>query len=100
MLTGVGRTEPVSVEVKTGRGGLGQETEQKRKKEERHQMYRNRNAKRQKTEMERKQTFVQRMNDKFSIKNIEKDLYKSQKVCEQLDSQLVSKITVCVYTVI
>lgn len=77
------------VEVKTGRGGLGREAEQKRKKDEKVQMYRNNTLKRQRKEMENKQTFVQRMNERFASRNVAKDLYKSQKVCEQLDSQMV-----------
>lgn len=77
------------VEVKTGRGGLGREAEQKRKKDEKVQMYRNNTLKRQRKEVENKQTFVQRMNERFASRNVAKDLYKSQKVCEQLDSQMV-----------
>ena len=87
---GTGRTEPVPVAVKTGRGGLGHETEQKRQREARSELYRYRSVKRQKVEAEHKQTFLKRMNERMVNKNMEKDLYKSQKVCEQLDSQLVS----------
>lgn len=76
-----------------GRGGLGREAEEKRKKVQQAEMHRHWSAKRQKMEVESKQTFMRRMNEKQRNKNFEKDLYKSQKVCEQLDSQLV--ITVC-----
>ncbi|XP_053382931.1 G patch domain-containing protein 11-like [Mercenaria mercenaria] len=86
--SGVGRTEPIPVEVKTVGGGLGSETEQKRKKDERVQMHKYWSAKRQKMEVEHKQTFMKRMNEKMRNRNVDKDLYKSQKVCEQLDSQL------------
>lgn len=87
--TGIGRIEPVPVEVKTGRGGLGREQDQQRKKVERTLMYQNRSAKRQKMEGEIKQTFMRRLNEKMSNKNVERDFYKCQKVCEQLDSQTV-----------
>ncbi|XP_052261842.1 G patch domain-containing protein 11-like isoform X2 [Dreissena polymorpha] len=86
--SGVGRLEPVPVEVKTGRGGLGQEEEQKRKKVERTLMYQNLRAKQQKMEGEIKQTFMRRLNEKISNKNVERDFNKCQKVCEQLDSQM------------
>lgn len=52
-------------------------------------MFRRYHAKRQKTETENKQSFMRRMNEKMASRNVERDLYKSQKVCEQLDSQLV-----------
>lgn len=84
---GQGRSEPVPVEIKLGRGGLGRDTEVKRKQEHRIEMSRNRAFKRQKMETKHKQDFMHRQNTKFAEKNVEKDLYKSQKVCEQLDSQ-------------
>ena len=86
---GQGRSEPVPVEIKLGRGGLGRDTEIKRKQEHRIEMSRNRAFKRQKMESKHKQDFMHRQNTKFAEKNVEKDLYKSQKVCEQLDSQSV-----------
>ena len=36
-----------------------------------------------------KRDFQQRMSSKFTDNKSEKDLYKSQKVCEQLDSEMV-----------
>ena len=86
---GQGRSEPVPVEIKLGRGGLGRDSEMKRKQEHRTEMLRNRAFKRQKMESKHKQDFMHRQNTKFAEKNVEKDLYKSQKVCEQLDSQKV-----------
>ena len=52
-------------------------------------MWRNRAQKRQKMESKNKQEFMHRLNKKYAGLNVEKDLYRSQKVCEQLDSQLV-----------
>ncbi|XP_060576359.1 G patch domain-containing protein 11-like [Ruditapes philippinarum] len=86
--SGVGRTEPIPVEVKLGRGGLGREADQKRKKDQQVQMHKHWSAKRRKMEAEHKQTFMRRMNERIKNKNVDKDLYKSQKVCEQLDSQM------------
>ena len=100
LISGTGRIEPVPVELKTGRGGLGRESDQKRKKEERIQTNRNNFVKRQRRDMERKEKFMKRMNERFAIRNVERDLYKSQKVCEQLDSQLVRRHRYCQYTYI
>ncbi|KAL4239817.1 G patch domain-containing protein 11 [Mactra antiquata] len=86
--SGIGRTEPVPVELKTGRGGLGRDADQKRKKEEQAQFHKHMSAKRHKMDAENKQTFLKRMNEKLRNRDAEKDLYKSQKVCEQLDTQL------------
>ena len=61
----------------------------KRKQEHRTEMWRNRAQKRQKMESRNKQEFMHRLNKKYAGLNVEKDLYRSQKVCEQLDSQLV-----------
>ncbi|XP_052767734.1 G patch domain-containing protein 11-like [Mya arenaria] len=85
---GEGRKEPVQVELKTGRGGLGREQDQKRKQEQRMVWRKHQSAKKQRMDSERKQTFVKRMNEKIATRNVGKDLYNSQKVCEQLDSQL------------
>ena len=70
------------VEVKLGRGGLGREKHQQQKKEQNY-------AKRQRFHAEQKNMFVRRMNEKHVNRNTERDFYKSQKVCEQLDSQSV-----------
>lgn len=85
---GEGRTEPVGIHVKKDRGGLGAEADRKRRKEQWISMRANRHQKRQKMESKLKRDFQQRMSSKFTDNKSEKDLYKSQKVCEQLDSEM------------
>ena len=73
-----------------GRGGLGRESDQKRKQTAKQERLKHMTVKRQKFETQCKQDFMSRMNKTYANKTAEKDLYKSQKVCEQLDSQMVS----------
>ena len=72
--------------VKTCREGLGQETERKRKADEQRAMRLAMARKRQKHEAEWRDS----VRSKVASRETEKDLSQSQKVCEQLDSQLVS----------
>ena len=78
--------------MKSGRSGLGHDTE----------LYRKRTAvsaarilsvqKRQKLEENRQLDFRERQRTAFVEKRAERDLYKSQKVCEQLDAQKVANV--------
>lgn len=86
--TGEGRKEPVGISVKTDRGGLGAEADRKRRKEQWTAMRSARHIKRQKMETKLKQDFQQRMRNKFSDGKAERDLIRSQRVCEQLDSEM------------
>ena len=90
-LPGTGRAEPVPVEIKTGRGGLGRETEAKRKAAEMQAMRASMAAKRQRMEVKQKEWFVQQMSSRFASKTVEKDLHTSQKACYQLDLENVSR---------
>ncbi|XP_041351990.1 G patch domain-containing protein 11-like [Gigantopelta aegis] len=85
--TGSGRMEPVPIEVKFGRGGLGKEADLKRKQTNRIMMATVRRDKRQKFEVEQHDQFIQRRREVQVDRRTENDLCKSQKVCEQLDSQ-------------
>lgn len=85
--------EPIPVVVKTNRGGLGQEAHQKRKQEIQAMMRTAMATKRRKMEEKHKGDFMERKSKQFSEKLAERDLYKSQKVCEQLDSQKVWRWT-------
>ncbi|XP_046577582.1 G patch domain-containing protein 11-like [Haliotis rubra] len=84
---GSGRKEPVPIQLKFGRGGLGQEAHQKRKQEEQRLMRASMFAKRQKRDSKQRTEFVQRMGGRFAEKRADGDLRKSQKVCEQLDAE-------------
>jgi hypothetical protein len=81
----VGRTEPVPLDVKTGRSGLGEVSERKRRMEEQKAMRAKMAQKRQKHENEWKQN----VRAKVVNRELERDLAQSQKVCEQLDSEQV-----------
>ncbi|XP_060081576.1 G patch domain-containing protein 11-like [Ylistrum balloti] len=85
---GEGRSEPVPIELKDGRGGLGRDTQVKRKQAEAVAFRAMISHKRQKMELRQKQHFMSHMSNRFSEQQAERDLYKSQKVCEQLDSQM------------
>ena len=53
--------------------------------------------KRQKLEENRRQDFRERQRNAFAEKRAERDLYKSQKVCEQLDAQKVASVVYYFY---
>ena len=89
VISGQGRSEPVPIEVKAGRSGLGHETELFRKRSAAAAARTFSLQKRQKIEENHRTNFRERQRNAFSEKRAERDLYKSQKVCEQLDSQKV-----------
>ena len=86
MVPGTGAVEPIPLSVKTCREGLGQETERKRRANEQRAMRMAMARKRQKHEADWKES----VRSKVASRETEKDLSQSQKVCEQLDSQMVS----------
>lgn len=85
---GEGRSEPVPIELKSGRGGLGRDNEVKRKLEDFRAKSTQDKEKRQKFMTEVKHNFVDRMSSKFSEQRAKGDLYKSQKVCADLDARI------------
>ena len=89
VFAGTGRLEPVPIQVKTGRGGLGREVFQKRKNEERLVMRAQRAQKRARHEERHRQDFRKRFSEKMGDRQVEQDLLKSQKVCGELDAQKV-----------
>jgi len=82
---GSGAVEPVALSIKTSREGFGKESERKRKAAEQRAMQMAMACKRQKCEAEWRES----VRSKVASRETEKDLLQSQKVCEQLDSQLV-----------
>lgn len=84
---GTGRAEPVPVELKTDRGGLGKEAEAKRKAVEMQAMRASMMVKRKRMELMQKESFVQHMSSQFANKNVGRDLGTSQKACHQMDTQ-------------
>lgn len=83
----VGLSEPIKIKLKIDRGGLGREDEIRRRifeREERRTKIRAYKA----HETERlTEEFRERMRNKVVHRNLMGDLRKSQKVCEQLDSE-------------
>nr|CAB3250459.1 G patch domain-containing protein 11-like [Phallusia mammillata] len=82
---GEGRTEPVPVDVKSGRTGLGRDSAVKEAQARRQKMQVVVKEKRAKLEKIQHKQFRERMRDRFNYKQVEHDLYKSQKVCLHLD---------------
>ncbi|XP_029642886.1 G patch domain-containing protein 11 isoform X3 [Octopus sinensis] len=80
---GQGRSEPVPIKVKCDREGLGLATKRKEQLAEINKFQEMVKRKHQKLQG----NFMQRMSDKFSVKEIEKDLEKCQKVCDELDGR-------------
>ena len=68
-----------------GRGGLGQESELKRRQELQQKCLNVAREKRIKLEAKQREQFREKQKERFSNKQVEKDLFLSQKACEQLD---------------
>ncbi|GFO08050.1 G patch domain-containing protein 11-like [Plakobranchus ocellatus] len=84
---GTGRIEPVSIELKSGRSGLGRDTEIKRKATEMNQMRSIMMAKRRKAEERLHESFRDRIKDRFFERNVERDFRTAQRACLQLDQE-------------
>jgi len=82
-----GLSEPIKIQVKTGRGGLGREEEiRKRIVECEEKRSRIKVYKEEETDRLTKE-FCERMRNKTFMRNLMSDLRKSQKVCQQLDTE-------------
>jgi len=75
----------VGIEIKTGRGGLGEELHRKRRQEERVAMQVVMAKKRMRHEAEWRNGVI----SKHAEREQEKDLVQSQRVCRQLDEEQV-----------
>ncbi|GFR97938.1 G patch domain-containing protein 11-like [Elysia marginata] len=84
---GTGIVEPVRIELKSGRSGLGRDSEMKRKATEMNQMRSIMVAKRKKIEEKLQASFRGRISERFTEKNVERDLRTAQKACLQLDQE-------------
>ncbi|KAH9507291.1 G patch domain-containing protein 11 [Bulinus truncatus] len=84
---GTGRIEPVTIEVKNNRLGLGKDADMKRKAHEMSHMRTKMEAKRAKADEKRQENFMGRLKERFSSISVERDLKKAQKVCLQLDQE-------------
>ncbi|XP_006018482.1 G patch domain-containing protein 11 isoform X1 [Alligator sinensis] len=85
--TGKGIVEPIPLNIKTGRSGLGHEEQKKRKAEEKLENYRRKIHMKKQADEQAADQFRVRFKNKQEERKIEGDLRKSQKACQQLDSQ-------------
>ncbi|KAB5581979.1 hypothetical protein PHYPO_G00181890 [Pangasianodon hypophthalmus] len=84
---GTGRVEPLPLNIKTDRGGIGMEQLKKRKAEENFKNYRKRLQVKQCMEKKSLEDFRERKRTEREKHETEGDLRKSQWACEQLDRQ-------------
>lgn len=84
---GAGRVEPIPLNIKMGREGIGMEEVKKRKAEEDLQRYRHKVQLTEQNEKRSVEDYRVRVRTEREEKKIESDLRKSQRACEQLDSQ-------------
>jgi len=78
--------EPISVEIKLDRGGLGQIEEKKRKHEEIKQMRRSMIESRLQTGKQSEEAYLESKRNRFLLRKLVSDLRKCQKACYQLDT--------------
>ncbi|XP_034537519.1 G patch domain-containing protein 11 [Notolabrus celidotus] len=84
---GAGRVEPIPLNIKTDRGGIGMEEVKKRKAEEQLESYRQKARAQQQNETKSLEDFRSRVRTEREERKIEGDLGRSQRACSQLDSQ-------------
>ncbi|XP_026869895.2 G patch domain-containing protein 11 isoform X1 [Electrophorus electricus] len=84
---GGGRVEPIPINIKTDRGGIGMMELKKRKAEEKLENYRKKEQTKQQIEKKSFEDFRERKRSEKDKHQTEQDLRKSQQACEQLDSQ-------------
>lgn len=80
-----GRKEPIPIVIKSSRSGLGKEAREKEKMERKLKVQMAAMKARQRMNQVLQKDFQSRMRDQYAEQTFERDLYKSQKVCHQLD---------------
>ncbi|TNN62657.1 G patch domain-containing protein 11 [Liparis tanakae] len=86
-----GRVDPIPLNIKTDRGGIGMEGVKKRKAEQELENYRQKARAKQQNETKSLEDFRSRVRTEREERKIEGDLRRSQRACEQLDSQKMKK---------
>ncbi|KAL7889597.1 hypothetical protein AOLI_G00018550 [Acnodon oligacanthus] len=84
---GSGQVEPIPLNIKTDRGGIGMEQLKKRKAEEKLESFRKKVQVKQLMEKKSLEDFRDRKKTEREKRRTEGDLRKSQRACEHLDSQ-------------
>lgn len=90
LFLGEGRLEPVGIELKSNRSGLGKEAEKRRHEEQKRIETERRYEKRIKAAQALQSSYRSSKISEQRQKRLEKHLRDSQKVCEQLDTSNVS----------
>lgn len=85
--SGDGIVEPIPLNVKTGKSGLGHESLLKRKAEERLENYKRKIHMKNQNEAVATEQFRMRLKNKQDEMRLEGDLRRSQRACQQLDAQ-------------
>lgn len=85
--SGEGIVEPIPLNIKTGRSGLGHEEFKKRKAEEKLENYRQKLHMKKQANEQAADQFRVRFKNKQEERKMEGDLRKSQRACQQLDMQ-------------
>ncbi|XP_034041416.1 G patch domain-containing protein 11 [Thalassophryne amazonica] len=84
---GAGMVDPIQLNIKTDRGGIGMEEAKKRKAEEELEHYRLKARVQQQNETKSLEDFRVRVRTEREERKIEADLRRSQRACEHLDLQ-------------
>uniref|UniRef100_A0A8C3DSN3 G patch domain-containing protein 11 n=1 Tax=Corvus moneduloides TaxID=1196302 RepID=A0A8C3DSN3_CORMO len=90
--SGEGIVEPIPLNIKTGRSGLGHEELKKRKAEEKLENYRQKLHMKKQANEQAADQFRIRFKTKQEERKMEGDLRKSQRACQQLDMQKVRPV--------
>ncbi|XP_073647792.1 G patch domain-containing protein 11 isoform X4 [Tursiops truncatus] len=85
--SGDGIVEPIPLNVKTGKSGIGHEALLKRKAEEKLESYRRKIHMKKEVEERAAEQFRMRLKNKQDEMKLEGDLRRSQRACQQLDTQ-------------
>ncbi|XP_007521077.1 G patch domain-containing protein 11 isoform X2 [Erinaceus europaeus] len=85
--SGDGIVEPIPLNLKTGKSGIGHEALLKRKAEEKLESYRRKIHMKKQAEEEAAEQFRMRLKTKQDEMKLEGDLRRSQRACQQLDTQ-------------
>lgn len=85
--SGDGIVEPIPINVKTGKSGIGHESLLKRKAEERLENYRRKIHMKNQNEEKAAEQFRMRLKSRQDELRLEGDLRRSQRACQQLDAQ-------------
>uniref|UniRef100_A0A2K6BDV2 G patch domain-containing protein 11 n=1 Tax=Macaca nemestrina TaxID=9545 RepID=A0A2K6BDV2_MACNE len=88
--SGGGIVEPIPLNIKTGKSGIGHEASLKRKAEEKLESYRKKIHMKNQAEEKAAEQFRMRLKNKQDEMKLEGDLRRSQRACQQLDAQKVS----------